>query len=187
MIIYRYYHREAVCIDYSFDSAMEKVTGQSVAIWMLLTFIAGIITYLLYRHGKMKASTATIIPIFVFFLSCVLTITIIERVPRRKLRYNLELFWTIKRVLVGSTFLFWEVFWNVALFVPIGLMASALLKRPWAAVIFGVLMAVVIELTQLLTLRGMFEFDDIIYNSMGATLGFLLFLLLRRIGRCEDE
>jgi glycopeptide antibiotics resistance protein len=176
-----------ICIDYYFDSAMEKVTGQAVALWMLLAFIAGIITYLLYRRGKMKASTAIIIPILVFFLSFVLTITIIERVPRRTLRYNLELFWTVKGVLSGRTYLFWEIFWNVVLFIPLGLMVSALLKHPWMAVLIGVLMSAAIELTQLLTRRGMFEFDDIIYNSVGAAAGYLLYLMLRRIGRCEDE
>ena len=69
------------------------------------------------------------------------------------------------------------------LFIPIGLMVSALIKRPWLAVLIGVLMSAAIEVTQLLTHRGLFEFDDIIYNSVGAVIGFLLFLLLRRLGR----
>lgn len=51
------------------------------------------------------------------------------------------------------------------------------------AILIGVLMSSAIELTQLLTQRGMFEFDDIIYNSMGAVVGYLLFLMLRRLGR----
>lgn len=186
MVVYHYYPREVVCIDYYFDSAMEKVTGQSVALWMLLAAIAGIITFIQYRRGKMKPSTAIIIPVLVFFLSFVLTITIIERVPRRK-RYNLELFWTIKRIIAGRTYLVWEVFWNVVLFVPPGLMVSALFKRPWLSVIIGVLMSAAIEVAQLLTRRGLFEFDDIIYNSVGAVIGFLLYLLLKRIGQREGR
>ena len=185
MVVYHYYLREVICIDYYFDSAMEKVTGQAVALWMLLVAIAGIVTFILYRRGKIKASTAIIIPILIFFLSFVLTITIIERVPRRKLRYNLELFWTIKSIIAGKTYLIWEIFWNVVLFIPIGLMVSVLLKRPWLAVLIGVLMSAAIEVTQLLTHRGLFEFDDILYNSVGAVIGFLLYLLLKRIGQRE--
>ena len=166
---------------------MEKVTGQAVALWMLLAAIAGIITFIQYRRGKMKASTAIIIPILIFFLSFVLTITIIERVPRRKLRYNLELFWTIKRIVAGRTYLAWEIFWNVVMFIPLGLMVSALLKRPWLSVLIGVLVSTAIEVAQLLTRRGLFEFDDIIYNSVGAVIGFLLYLLLKKIGQGEGR
>ena len=71
------------------------------------------------------------------------------------------------------------------LFIPIGLMVSALLKRPWLAVLIGVLMSATIEVMQLLTHRGLFELDDIIYNSVGAVVGFLLYLLLKRIGQRE--
>lgn len=60
-----------------------------------------------------------------------------------------------------------------------------LLKRPWLAVLIGVLISAAIEVTQLLTHRGLFEFDDIIYNSVGAVVGFLLYLLLKRIGQRE--
>ena len=186
MVLYCHCPWEVIRIDYYFDSAMEKVTGQAIALWMLLATIVGIITYILYKRGKMRASTAIIIPILVFFLSFVLTITIIERVPRRNVRYNLELFWTIKRILAGRTYLFWEIFWNVVLFVPLGVMISALLKRPCVAIPIGVLMSATIEVAQLLTRRGLFEFDDIIYNSVGALIGFLLYLLLRKLGRRSE-
>ena len=176
-----------VCIDYYFDSVMEKVTGQSVTVWMLLATFAGVATYILYRRGKMNAATAIMIPILVFFLSFVLTITIIERVPRKKVRYNLELFWTISSVLSGKTYLLWEIFWNVVLFIPIGFMISVLVRpRPWLAIVIGMVGSAAIEVTQLLTRRGLFELDDIIYNSVGAAIGFLLYLLLKRFERRSE-
>lgn len=155
---------------------------------MILAVISGFITYILYRRGKMKVSTAIITPILVFYLSFVLTITIISRVPRRQVRYNLELFWTIKGILAGRSYLIWEVFWNVVLFIPMGLMVSALiLHRRWTALPICVVASTVVEIVQLLTRRGMFEFDDIIYNSVGAALGFVLYLMLRKVGRREDD
>jgi len=63
---------------------------------------------------------------------------------------------------------------------------SALLKRPCVAIPIGVLMSATIEVAQLLTRRGLFEFDDIIYNSVGALIGFLLYLLLRKLGRRSE-
>ena len=38
-----------------------------------------------------------------------------------------------------------------------------------------------IELAQLLSFRGLFEFDDVMHNALGITLGVLLVLGLRRL------
>ena len=176
--------KEAAFIDNYFDSAMETVTGEAVVLWMFLAAITGIITYMFYRRGKMKGSTAIIFPILVFFLSFTLTITIIGRVPTITAKYNLELFWTIKHILAGRKKLIWEIFWNVVLFVPTGLMVSALIpRRVWLSMPICVAGSAAIEVTQLLMHRGLFEFDDIIYNSVGAAIGFLLYYFLRKIGR----
>lgn len=165
---------------------MAKVTGQAVALWMLLAVITGVITYILYRRGKMKLSTAIILPILVFYLCFVLTITIITRTPRRRMRYNLELFWTVKSIIAGRTELIREIFWNIVLFVPIGVLVASLLpKRRWIAVVIGIILSAGIEVVQLLTHRGLFEFDDIIFNTLGAVVGVGLTALVRRLGGAE--
>ena len=129
----------------------------------------------------MKASMAIILVTLAFYLSFVLTITIIERVPRKNARYNLELFWSYKAIVAGKVQLFAEIFWNIVLFVPIGLMVSALLeKNIWLSVMIGALLSAGIEITQLLTHRGLFEWDDIIHNTFGALVGLLLYLFLKK-------
>ena len=163
---------------------MRKVTLEAVVIWMALAFITGFAAYILYKRGRMHASTAIILPVLVFYLSFILTITVIERRARRKARYKLELFWSYKKAFSGAPQLLWENFWNVVLFIPLGLMGAVLMKKhPWLAVLFGMLLSAGIELTQLLTHRGLFEFDDIFHNTLGATIGVGLYLLLRRIER----
>lgn len=93
------------------------------------------------------------------------------------MRYELELFWSYRR---GGQLL-WENFWNVVLFVPIGMFSSVLVKKKvWLAGVFGFLLSVGIEVTQLITHRGLFEFDDIFHNTVGAVLGMILFVLVRR-------
>ena len=77
---------------------LAKVTVQSVMVLVLLTAASGMITYLLYRHGKMKASTAILLPVLVFYLAFVATITLINRTPRRRYRYNLRVFLTIRAI-----------------------------------------------------------------------------------------
>ena len=160
-------------IDYYFDSTMAKVTVESVILWMVLAGLTALITFILFRRGKITATTAIVVPILVFYLSFVLTNTIFERTPRKNMRYELELFWSYRR---GGQLL-WENFWNVVLFVPIGMFLSLLAKKKvWLAGVIGFLLSVGIEGTQLITHRGFFEFDDIFHNTVGAALGVILYI-----------
>ena len=175
--------KEVAFIGKTFNSTMRMVTGEAVVLWIILAAITGIITYMLYRRGKIKSSTAILFPILVLFIAFTLTITVFGRVPAAKAKYKLELFWTIKHILAGRKKLIGEVFWNVVLFVPTGFIVSALIpRRAWITLLICAAGSAVIELTQLLMHRGLFEFDDIIYNSAGAVIGLLLFLLLKKIG-----
>ncbi len=173
--------QEVIRIDYYFDSAIAKVTVESVTLWMALAAITGLMTYTLYRHRKISAPTAILLPILVFYLSFVLTITVFERATSRRAQYELELFWSYRVAAKRRPELLWENFWNVLLFVPIGAMtASILRKRPWLGAVLGVLLSVGIELTQLWLHRGLFEFDDIFHNTVGAVIGVGVYLLVIR-------
>ena len=152
-----------------------------MVVWILCAIFAGLITYTLYRRDRMKVSTAIAIPVFVCYIAFVLTITILERTPGREMRYNLELFWTVRAIIDGRRALIIEIFWNIVLFVPIGLTVVVILRRhPMVSVMVGALLSTGIEVAQLLTHRGLFEFDDILYNTMGAAIGLLIYLLVRK-------
>ncbi len=149
------------------------------------------------------------IPILVFYIAFVLTITIIERTPGKLMKYNLELFWTVREIISGRTELISEIFWNIVLFVPIGVLMSIVLlgkaerceqpekqqkphklcrsgkrvcrlgNNPWIVILIGFLFSTGIEVTQLLTYRGLFEFDDIFYNTLGTAIGVAAFHAVR--------
>ena len=168
---------------------MDKVTVESVTIWMLLAGLTALVTYILYKRGRIKASTAIIFPILVFYFSFILTITILERTPSRHARYELDLFWSYKRILSGTTALLAENFWNVVLFVPLATMLAIIFdakavkgKRRWIwmTVFVCVLLSAGIEIVQLITHRGLFEFDDIIHNTLGALIGVAVVVIIRR-------
>ena len=44
----------------------------------------------------------------------------------------------------------------------------------WMGLLVGIAVSSAIEISQLLLCRGLFEFDDIIHNSLGCMLGSLL-------------
>lgn len=151
---------------------MAKVTVEAVIVWTILAVLSWLISSLFYRWGKMKLSTVVSIPLLVFYLAFVLTITIIERTPAKEMKYNLKLFWTVGAILNGRRALIAETFWNIVLFVPIGAMGAAIMRRHlWTVIIAGLLLSAGIEVTQLLTYRGLFEFDDILNNTLGTAIG----------------
>lgn len=154
---------------------------ESVAIWMLLAAVTASATYMLWRKSRMKASAAIILPILVFYLSFVLTITIFERVASREAQYMLELFWSYKAVFAGKTQLIAENFWNVLLFLPIGVLTAGLLprRREWLSILLCAAGSAAIEVIQLVTHRGLFEFDDIFHNTLGAVIGVFMFMIVK--------
>ena len=161
---------------------IKKISWQAIAIWLAFAACTGIITYLMYRKKTITASTAIILPMLVFYLAFTLTITIIERASRDNANYKMELFWTIRAILTGKKYLKRQILWNVLLFVPIGLGVSTMMKRQsWIAIVMGAMFSTALEILQLMTHRGLFEWDDIVYNTIGALIGFLLYLILKRL------
>lgn len=105
---------------------MAKIMMGFVALWMLLA--TAIVTYILWKKDRMHTSSAIILPILTLYFSFVLTITILERGPSQGLQYKLVRFWSYKEILVGKASLISENFWNIVLFMPIGVFISGLLN-----------------------------------------------------------
>lgn len=128
-------------------------------------------------------SKAIALPVFIFYLSFVLTITIFKRVPTQNPRYELTLFWSYRAIINGMTRLIAENFWNIILFIPIGILLSVLIfqKNAWFSIILSLILSAALEVTQLITHRGLFEFDDIIHNVLGAVIGVMLYMLSKNL------
>lgn len=62
-----------------------------------------------------------------------------------------------------------QIFANILMFIPLGLVAGNLWK--WKGILAGLVVSVSAELLQLLTERGLYEFDDILHNTLGTTIG----------------
>ena len=96
---------------------------------------------------------------------------------------NLEPFHTIKLFLnvldshVYSTTAIINLGGNVILFIPLGFFlprAFPSLNKFHRTLLATVLIISAVELTQLFTLLGCCDIDDLILNVMGATLGYIL-------------
>lgn len=75
-------------------------------------------------------------------------------------------------------FWFMQIFLNVLLFVPFGALLPCVAKsfrNPVATVFAGFLFSSFIETMQYITGRGLTEVDDVITNTMGAAVGYVIF------------
>ena len=73
---------------------------------------------------------------------------------------------------------------NVLLFVPMGVLLRALLRRAWPAMLLGLVVSVAIEAGQALFLPGRTaSLADVVTNTAGCVLGVLVVVLVRRLRR----
>ena len=105
------------------------------------------------------------------YLFLILAVTVLERTPGPKMTYELIPFWSY-----GVKALRMEILLNVILFIPVGLLAPR-----WKTVGLAAGYSKLIELAQLVSFRGLFEFDDVIHNAFGTAIGVLLVLGMRRL------
>ena len=113
---------------------------------------------------------------FIGYVFLVLCTTIFFREETFIKRYHLSPLWSYRELYSN---IFAQLIMNVLMFFPIGFFAGGSLKKKhiWNAIEIGLVLSFFIELTQLITTRGVFNVDDIIHNVLGCVIGFLFFAL----------
>ena len=101
-------------------------------------------------------------------------------------RYNLILFTEIRRFcqeweILGWESVFMNLVGNVIVFMPFGFFMSLAKGRPHFFGVIGVSLgfSFVVEVFQLFTKVGSFDVDDLLLNTLGGILGYLIFLVWR--------
>lgn len=91
--------------------------------------------------------------------------TVLIRKPFLGEHIKLELFWSWKQWNVQKE----QILTNVAMFIPIGVLAGWLWK--WKGLLVAAGLSLLVEVLQLITSRGLLEFDDVLHNMIGASVG----------------
>lgn len=89
-----------------------------------------------------------------------------------------ELFWSFKEWFTGNKQLGLQILGNIAFFVPLGYMLAGVCRKRRIVVLSEFLLSCLIEVSQLVMMRGLFEFDDIIDNTLGGFIGVELWNLV---------
>jgi glycopeptide antibiotics resistance protein len=94
--------------------------------------------------------------------------------------HTLQIYWNN----LGSEFWMRNLFGNLALLLPLGLLgpiALPALDRWWRLALVALLYSVAIELIQLAVPDRSADIDDVIVNVAGALLGFAVWRVVRRL------
>ena len=108
---------------------------------------------------------------------------LLDRMPAESYRYNLEPLREIKRFIayrdiIGTKAVLLNLFGNIAAFVPFGMaLISMSSKKP--GFIAAVIYSAAIDLVQLITRVGSCDVDDIILNTLGGAVGYVLYRLIK--------
>ena len=104
------------------------------------------------------------------------------RKPFSGQHFNPELFWSWRAWDLQRN----QILTNVVMFLPIGVIAGRIWR--WRGLWVAAGLSVVIEVLQLITARGLCEFDDVMHNMIGAAIGVGIVMLCAKLcGEAENE
>lgn len=104
-------------------------------------------------------------------------------------RYNVVPFKEIRRFIVyyhqlGAFSVFVNLCGNVLAFVPFGIFLPILTNNKlkfFSVTVFTFNLTLIVELTQLISKVGSFDIDDIILNTLGGIIGYLMFFVWKSV------
>ena len=169
-------------IGYIINYTLNYDTGIPLIIFIgIIIVVCNIVLILYYTriNNRMFVRKASVY-MFIGYVVLILCTTIIFRTESDEMKYALYPFKSyigIYNKMLAQNIL------NIVLFMPIGFLSGAALKKKhiWNAIKIGVGLSLSIEVTQLISKRGVCNIDDVIHNILGCAVGFAFFVLCYKI------
>lgn len=123
--------------------------------------LIGVVVGIINRNWK--------IGFLVGYMLIIFSIAVLSRRPGNHIN-NFVLFYKYRQGIND------QILTNILFFIPIGMILGSIgLKWIWIGPVFSVL----IEVSQLLLRRGMFDVDDIVSNCIGTIIGLIILLIIK--------
>ena len=167
------------------DHAWTIFPGSDGGLEVLLSLSFLLISLILLRYVR-----RSLIPIAILYLIGVLFFTLMIRTAGTERMAILKPFQTIRNAIgwdgwfvIVDRYNLYMLIANVLLFMPFGYILPSLVPATgkWYLIVpLGLLASLCIETIQYFTKLGCFDLDDLIANTLGAFVGYMLFLLFLR-------
>ena len=113
--------------------------------------------------------------VLIGYVLIILGETVLFRTPFDGQHFQPQLFWSYKVWDVQKE----QIIANILLFFPLGVLAGWLWN--WKGAIAGIVLSVIIEILQLISGRGLCEFDDVLHNTLGTFVGVSIYVLVETV------
>ena len=141
--------------------------------FIIALVVVTIIFFILLKKEKINLFQLIAGDLLLIFMLIVLSSTVFTRTPKEERVFKLIPFWSWNEAIKGDIELLEE---NLLNFLLLILLPFVFYKKiSWnKALLVGLAFSFFIETSQLILHRGLFEWDDIIHNSLGIMIGCIL-------------
>ena len=158
-------------------------TEREVLCFLAILLFCSVILIRAVRSHRMKKKQAAAAVLLVIYLGIVFGSTVFTRASTVR-QYKLLPFWSWAEVLMNQNIdQLIENLLNFVLFIPMGVLLPFIMGRKvrvLIAFLSGALVSLAIEVCQLVFMRGLFEWDDMIHNGVGCVIGCVIGNLVLR-------
>ena len=112
-----------------------------------------------------------------------LSLTLFNRSVGDEYRMKLTPFWSYREVFVeNNKDLIGQMVCNILVFLPWSLLLAfnfPSMRKFFCSIGSALFFSLFIEIIQLVSKCGLFEFDDIFHNTLGATIGYVIYVFIK--------
>lgn len=115
--------------------------------------------------------------LLIFYMTTVFVATVLARGPIIGETVILSLFWSWRKALRGSKYIRRLILENIIMLMPVGFLLPLIYQRAFTAVrtvFIGFIFSLIIETSQYFLKTGLFETDDILHNTVGTLIGYII-------------
>lgn len=153
----------------------QRWTLPQVLIFTAILILVGIGLIYRTKSKKVKWTQAAALWLCILFLGIIFGATVFTRTPMESRIVKPIPFWSwVESIVAKDIFLLEQIVLNCLMLAPFGFLLPWIFDRKVKmkyAFLAGFLAAVVIELSQLISKLGWFEWDDMIHNGVSCMLG----------------
>lgn len=162
---------------------------------MAAAIIVGVVWFVTIKKSKHKEALLQYVlwVLFAEYLFVLFCSTVICRGAQSFTYAKLELtpFWTywaaIKHIPGVSV---WDIILNVVLFMPLGFLVTLLFPKItwWKVLMIAMALSIIIETNQYFFEKGIAQIDDVMHNTIGAIIGWLIARgCIRLMDKCNSK
>lgn len=156
-------------------------TSGMIGLGMILLIVTLIVLIALHHQKKITFGQGLATVFFVAYLYLMFGSTVFTRTPGTVTHVNTDFLWEYRKILADHSWHYVkEVLLNMLMLMPVGFLFPLVRGKRGVvlAVLFGFLCSLGIEGMQWFFKCGLFEYDDLFNNTIGALLGYVLYRIL---------